>query len=181
MPRDIWTEYFDWMYNLVCYNETTSYRRLLLKLHDIPFTYMIQRDKNRATDGVSLRFHFCDENDIPLEVLNHVLGNKPCSVLEMMVALARRIEESIMADPGIGNRTGLWFFEMLSSLHLILMDDSAYDEKEVERAINLLLSRGYSYNGDGGLFTLRRPLFDMRRMEIWYQMNGYLNEYSGYD
>ena len=179
-PIEIQDGYFQWMYNLVCYNETTSYQKLLRKLHDIPFTYTIMKDKNRAVDGANLRFRYGDEHDISSEEIEFAFGNMDCSVLEMMVALAKRIEESIMTDPDIGDRTGMWFFKMLSSLHLILMDDSSFDSRFVEDAVNLFLSHQYSYNGDGGLFALERPLFDARRMEIWYQMNGYLNEYLGY-
>lgn len=46
------------------------------------------------------------------------LDNRPCSVLEMIIALAIRLEEHIMDDPDIGNRTGQWFWDMIVSLGL---------------------------------------------------------------
>lgn len=38
--------------------------------------------------------------------------------LEMIIALAIRLEEHIMDDPDIGNRTGQWFWDMIVSLGL---------------------------------------------------------------
>ena len=177
---EIRRDYFNWLYRSVCYNENVSYRKLLLKLHNVPFTYTMEKDKNREADGVNLRFRYGEDRNVSDIDIEDSLCTVPCSVLEMMVALAIRIEEHIMNDPDQGDQTGKWFFEMLSSMHLIFMDDSMYNEHFVDEAINILLSRQYDYNGDGGLFTIRRPLMDVRRMEIWYQMNGYFNEYLGY-
>jgi hypothetical protein len=93
-----------------------------------------------------------------------------------MVALADRMENHIMYDPTTGDRTGLWFWTMISSMHLSHMNDDNYDEDEVDRAIDIMIERKYSYNGEGGLFTLENPDGDMRDTEIWYQMNWWVSE-----
>ena len=49
-------------------------------------------------------------------------------------------------------------------------------KKAVHKAKPCLLYTSYAPDGKGGLFTIRNPRFDMRSMEIWYQMNCYLNE-----
>ena len=57
----ITNEYFDWMYDLACkdrYPEQISYRKLFVLLHDTEFIYSIPRDKNRAEDGIDLRYRF---------------------------------------------------------------------------------------------------------------------------
>ena len=46
-------------------------------------------------------------------------------------------------------------------------------------AIMTLYRREYSYYGEGGLFTVHNPKFDMRETEIWYQFMWYLNEKLG--
>ena len=39
-----------------------------------------------------------------------------------------------------------------------------------------VLERKYSRNGDGGLFTVNHSRYDLRSVEIWYQMCWYLDE-----
>lgn len=104
------------------------------------------------------------------------LNDRPCSVLEMMVALSARCEEHIMDDPDSGNRTGKWFFDMILSLGLINMQDERFDALYARAAISRFLRREHAANGCGGLFTLRYHSADMRRVEIWYQAMWYLDE-----
>lgn len=94
----------------------------------------------------------------------------------MMIALAIRCEEHIMDDPDIGNRTGQWFWNMIVNLGLGSMNDSKFDRDYVEDIVQKFLDRKYSRNGDGGLFTVNRSRYDLRSVEIWYQMCWYLDE-----
>ena len=48
-------QYFEWMYDILCWNSRKSYRKLLSTLHNIDFVYDIPMDGNRAEDGISLR------------------------------------------------------------------------------------------------------------------------------
>ena len=60
--------YFEWLYNFVCvgrYRRPISYRKLLMFLHDTEFISVLPMDKNRAEDGMSLRYQFLD-NYIPI-------------------------------------------------------------------------------------------------------------------
>lgn len=170
-------EYFEWMCGLICgnrYAEAVSYRKLLAYLHSIEFTYSIPRDKNRAEDGLDLRYRFTYETNIK-HAEDYIHG--PCSVLEMMVALAIRCEENIMDDPSYGNRTGQWFWGMIVNLGLGFMTDSRFDEKFVDDVIFRFLNREYEPNGKGGLFTVRNCKYDLRTVEIWYQMCWYLDTF----
>ena len=170
-------EYFEWMCGLICgnrYAEAVSYRKLLAYLHSIEFTYSIPRDKNRAEDGLDLRYRFSYETNIK-HAEDYIHG--PCSVLEMMVALAIRCEENIMDDPSYGNRTGQWFWGMIVNLGLGFMTDSRFDEKFVDNVIFRFLNREYEPDGKGGLFTVRNCKYDLRTVEIWYQMCWYLDTF----
>lgn len=170
-------EYFEWMCGLICgnrYAEAVSYRKLLAYLHSIEFTYSIPRDKNRAEDGLDLRYRFAYETNIK-HAEDYIYG--PCSVLEMMVALAIRCEENIMDDPSYGNRTGQWFWGMIVNLGLGFMTDSRFDEKFVDDVIFRFLNREYEPDGKGGLFTVRNCKYDLRTVEIWYQMCWYLDTF----
>lgn len=103
------------------------------------------------------------------------LDNRPCSVLEMLIALAFRCEEHIMTDPDIGNRMGQWFWNMIVSLGLGSMSDSRFDAAYTDDVISRFMNRKYKRNGEGGLFTVERCKYDMRTVEIWWQMNWYLD------
>lgn len=167
-------DYFEWLCKLIDskrFSRHISYRKLLMRLHDIEFTWTVPHDDNRADDGIQLRRRFAlDYEDRTLS--NYISG--PCSVLEMMVALAIRCEETIMDDAAMGNRTGQWFWGMIHNLDLNSMTDSKFDRNYVDDAIARLLNREYEPDGRGGLFTVKRCTRDMRTVEIWCQLSWYL-------
>lgn len=171
--------YFNWMCQLVSvrrYSKGRSYRKLLQFLHRVDFYYIIPMDSNREADGIDLRYRFGYENSYEESMIASFLDDRPCSVLEMMIALAIRCEENIMDDPDIGDRAGQWFWSMIVNLGLEDMDDVKYNESYIDRAINRFLNREYKRNGEGGLFTVRHSGRDLRNVEIWYQMCWYLDE-----
>lgn len=163
-------EYFNWLCRFVSGKKKSkygSYEKLLHILHNTDFTWTIPMDSNRADDGMGLRRRF--GIDIP---------DKPCSVLEMAVALAIRCERSVMWNPDIGDRTGQWFWEMITNLGLGTMTDERFDETKTREIISRLLERRYEPDGKGGLFTVRNSRFDLRTVEIWYQAMWRLEEAS---
>lgn len=179
MHDEIRDDYFGWLYDTVCrrrYSERISYRRLLTHLHSIKFRYSIPRDGNRAEDGENLRYRYTLDRgyDLYQESAIYIL-DFPCTVLEMMVALAIKCEENIMDDPSIGNRTAQWFWGMVVSLGLGSMTDDKYDERTVDGIIERFLDRDYEPNGKGGLFTIRNYDGDLRDAEIWHQLCWYLD------
>lgn len=180
MTRDeLNNAYFEWMYQLVCgeqHSKRLFYRKLLYLLHDMEFTYTIPMDGNRAEDGTDLRYRFGYENAYESSMIATYLDDQPCSVLEMMVALAIRCEEHIMDDPDIGDRTGQWFWNMIVNLGLGSMSDTNFDRDQVEKIIHKFLNHEYKRNGEGGLFTVKHIRINMRSVEIWYQMCWYLDE-----
>jgi hypothetical protein len=92
----------------------------------------------------------------------------------MMVALAIRCE-SVMDDTSFGDRTGQWFWGMISSLGLGSMNDSRFDIDYVEDCVTRFLERDYEPDGRGGLFTIRHCDRDMRDVEIWTQLWLYID------
>lgn len=179
MQDRIINEYFAWLCRVVCgdrYSKRISYKKLLAHLHDIEFTYLIRADRNRAEDGVDLRHRFTVVNgyeDSYHAIMDALDG--PCSVLEMMVALSIRCEETIMDDPDIGDRTGQWFWGMIVNLGLGAMNDSRFNSLLVDEAVSRFLNRDYEPDGRGGLFRIRNCDTDLRSVEIWYQLCWYLD------
>ena len=175
-------DYFDWMYEIVCgdrFSKNISYRKLFQYLHTIEFTWIIPRDSNRAEDGIDLRYRYAYFNplisDEDIDYVREYLGG-PCSVLEMMVAIAIRCEEEIMDDPTIGDRTGQWVWRMINNLDLSAMSDDRFDEEYVWSAIQTFLNRDYAPDGTGGLFVVRHSDYDMRNIEIWTQLSYFIGE-----
>lgn len=179
LEEKIFSEYVDWMYDLVCndrYSRRLSYRTLFSYLNETPFEYTIPMDGNRAEDGTDLRYRFGRENGYSDQTIATYLDVEPCSVLEMMIALAFRIEDQIMWNPDVGDRTGQWFWEMIVNLGLGQMHDGNFDLHEFHKIMNRLIDRKYKRNGEGGLFKISDRSIDMRTTEIWYQMQYYLGE-----
>lgn len=176
--KEMVQDYFEWLFELVTKNrfsEQISYENLLLHLYNTEFTWIIPKDQNRASDGIDLRRRYADAKHISANYVIDILSSKPCSVLEMMVALAIRCEETIMDNPEMGDRTTQWFWAMVVSLGLGSMTNETYDEKEVSNIVTIFLQREYAPNGKGGLFTIKNTKKDLRDVEIWHQLCWYLD------
>lgn len=168
---EIEEKYFDWMYKAVIKSENhVSYRKLLSILYSREFYYSIQMDKNRKNDGIYLRGEFIQENpEYYVDEFDENLSNF-CSVLEVMVALSRRIEQEYLGE------TADWFMQMLENMGINDLDDDHFDPEIAEKSVDILLGRRYLRSGKGGLFALNDPPEDLRNVEIWQQMQLYLCE-----
>lgn len=177
MVNDVKKDYFSWMLEKVgATKRRPSYFKLLNELYETEFEFYIEMDGNRYDDGIDLRYRYAYENNISYGEIAIEMDRQWCSILEMMVALAIDCEEHIMYDPEIGERTSYWFWGMIDSLGLTNQDDDHYKPATVKHVIKKFLKREYKPNGSGGLFTLKHPREDLRKVEIWYQLNWYLDE-----
>ena len=134
-------------------------------------------DSNRAGDGLGLRYRFSDLKRYRYEDVEAALP-ETCSMLEMMIALALRCEETIMDNPQKGNRTKQWFWQMVASLGLSSMTDDNYDRRYVRLILNQFMRNDYEPDGHGGLFTIHGSKDDLRNVEIWVQLLWYLDTIS---
>lgn len=185
--QEVRKDYFEWLYNLVCKERshyTVSYKKLFEYLHGVEFVYLIRNDANRAKDGADLRYRFAtlefDErySHNIVDILDEDFGDSSCSVLEMMIALAVRCEETIMDDPKYGDRTSQWFWGMVRNLGIGNMTDDIFDEDYVNHIICDFLNRHYMPDGQGGLFYIRDCDEDLREIEIWTQLCWYLDNFT---
>lgn len=162
-------KYFEWLVNIITDNHPNLgiswFSRLLEHMYNVEFIWLIDMDVNRAEDGLSLRYRYSKDFEL----------KKKCSLLEMMVALALRCEESIMDNPKYGNRTSQWFWIMISNMGLGGMTDDNYDDEYVEYIIDRFLNREYFPDGKGGLFIIKDCPYDVRELEIWVQLSWYMN------
>lgn len=161
-----------------------KYRRLMAVLSSIEFVWIHPMDENRAIDGLELRSDFTDETELYLDGRSGLPVK--CSVFEMMAALAIRVENRIMRNLSVGDRTGVWFMDMLRNLGLDRLSDDVWgptDEEFVLDVVHDMLYRDYKSNGEGGLFPLkgRNRGKNQRNEQIWNQCMAYLSENYGND
>jgi hypothetical protein len=192
-------EYFLWLADKVRpVRETQAFKRywkLYHLLHVIEFTWptWVMMDENRAADGIALREHFIrDTRYTPEEWAygptkhdwdNFIESPEPCSVFEMLVAFAEKLNEYVIVDQ---RSCSPWFWEMAKNLRLERYDDQHWEEPTVRRIIERLVNRHYRANGAGGLFPVNDPAthgirgdsLDQRKCELWNQANTYINEMS---
>lgn len=144
------------------------YTTVLNMLYDTEFISRIDEDINRIIDAQELR------RDLQGPVI------RPISVLEVMIALAKRCHEDIMYGSCIEDgesSTAYWFWIMMKNSGLDqLTDNYIYIEQAFNDIIKPILHRTYCYNGEGGFFPLHHPEMDQRFCELWYQLNAYLLE-----
>lgn len=176
----LWWEYYRYLYQMICgvnasVSKTIQWKRLTAHLFQTPFRYSyIAMDGNRLEDGLALRDRFGDYAGHSQHTLT-LLDQYECSVLEVMIALALRMEEETMASSEFGDRTNQWFWYMIVSLGLSGMTDTDYNADYVDMVLNRFMDREYSPDGNGSLFYVPGTKKDFRNIEIWYQMCEYLN------
>lgn len=151
-----------------------DYTKLLKVLYNMEFYWIVSFDQNRASSGLALRREYEKEfGGNPYEILDG-----QCSVLEMMVALAVDCEDRIMGDVrnSYEDNTPRWFWSMIENVGLDNATNDNFDEQRVNDIILRVLNRDYEWNGEGSFFPVIHPMEDMRNVEIWYQLNWWLNE-----
>jgi hypothetical protein len=173
---EIQEDYFQWLCGLVgIATPSHSYWHLARHLHRKEFYWTVPNDDNREKDGKKLREEYLDETG----VIGHQYLEGICSVFEMLIALATRMEYILM-DPNEGDRTSKWFFEFIRNLDLEGFTDEDFVDRialyKIDLVVDKMLERGYTHHGVGGIFPIRRTKNDQRKVEIWYQMQAYLDE-----
>ncbi len=147
---------------------TDGERDLFSLLFEYKFVALIPHDDNRAADGERYRESFMDETGTDV---SPYLPFHSCTLFEMLVGLCVRLEFET-AQSRWEKTPREWF--------LILMDNLGIKEgctnSEIRMRVTTFISRHYKSNGDGGLFPLKNPEKDQRRIEIWWQMNAYVME-----
>jgi hypothetical protein len=168
--------YFEWLYKEAVGatrdpNPARSFWMLARQLYEIPFTWSVPNDDNRAEDGKCLRDEFVMETHI--QDVDQDWMDLDCSMLEMLIALSRR------ASFESSGETGDWFWHILRNLQIDRYSDLRYNtgvKADVNRVVERIIYRKYERNGDGGLFPLRNATKDQRKAELLEQMSLYLLE-----
>lgn len=162
--------YFHWLEPQVREggHQRRTYSDVLMLLQTKEFVWQVPNDDNRIQDGLDLRTEFLHEAGAP----SYVVLDAPCSVLEVLVGISRRL--AFMAE---GSQEG-WAWQLLVNLELHRMHDPLSHRKtaQVDEILERLIWRNYNPDGTGGFFPLSWPEEDQTKVEIWYQMSAYVEE-----
>ena len=171
--------YLAWLYGLVSSvqntNPSNNHWKLLRVLYSTAFSGYVPNDDNRSADGKDLRFEFLQTTGYPLYDPYGDWFDLDCSMLEMILALARR---AAFEDESLGSPVE-WFWRMIHNLELDGYTDDIFEiaiQEEVEEVLDRVNRRTYMRNGSGGLFPLQNAQEDQRIIELWTQMSAYLLE-----
>lgn len=69
-----------------------------------------------------------------------------------------------------------WFWIMMENMGLTRYDDEHFDVDDVNRIVDIWLERRFGSDGMGSPFPLQHPFEDQRQIELWQQMQNYVNE-----
>lgn len=171
LPDDV---YLRWLYSQVASvrhkDPSRTYWSLIRHLYTKEFVWLIPNDDNRVEDGRALRYEFMQETGYEFE---REWLRLPCSMLEMLIALSRRLTFEAEGQPRA------WFWHLLRNIGLDKCNDAYLVNQsqllEVDHILDIVIWRQYDWSGHGGLFPLKRePRVHQKDVEIWYQMSAYL-------
>lgn len=150
-------------------NPEKTYQDLIGIMFEKEFGWVIPMDQNRLVDGMDLRVEFAHEVHIHPSAMEP-LG--PCSFLEVLIGLSRR-----MAFVAGGLAPG-WAWQLLSNLELHRFSDpiTRTKHRKVQEIMDTVISRRFAPDGTGGFFPLAWADGDQTQVELWYQLNAYVEE-----
>lgn len=133
-------------------------------------------DENRIEDAFDMREDFISEIFYK-RFDTSVVSDRYASVLEVLLALAIRMEKDILCDPMSNVDHSIdhfWIF--IRNLGIENCRNDAFSEAKVRDKCEKWIRREYDRNGVGSIFPLKKVKKDVRKMEIWGQMQSYVME-----
>ena len=135
--------YLAWLKNLVgCkgyFDENKTYHFLFNRLYEIEFYFTNAMDSNRNTEGRSLRNQWemlVRENYSALDIYSDPNDDydfsaldtySSVSILEVLIAMCIKYENSVAYNPKKGDRTRFWFWNLMQLSGLDAFDDCSYN------------------------------------------------------
>lgn len=147
-------------------DEMNSYSDLFAMLNSFCFVALIHHDEDRILDAEEMRREFVSE--LPNEVAEFPSGP---SVMEVLVALARRLDNVVGYESSSPAR---WFWWMIDSLGMANFKNGTFKQSDGLTILYNFVMRKFEPDGRGS--TCYFPCGkDLRDVDIWYQWMYYLN------
>ena len=171
-------DYVYYLYRIV-QNGGENHRKLCVELFKNRFFITRsapKRDVDREKDGLELRKEWPNDS---LDGEFHII---PCTILEMIIGISKRMSEQLMDEDG-EDKTAQYFWEIIGNLGLDCWDDDNFGwetglaQKKIAKTCEILCKRQYNPDGTGGGMFPMPGVFgiNQKKMEIWYQMQEYIN------
>lgn len=176
--------YYPWLLKRVADERLTDrYSKLFKVLYEtrVNLERMNPYDTERCRDGQTLRYLF---ERAMASYLTGISGREyiefednPCNMLELLVGIASRMEDTIMGSDIQGDRTGQWFWSMMTNLGIGYMSNDKFNVNEYNRCMRMFMTYKYDNEGKGCLFrSSKYTMSQMAEKDIWYQMQAYIND-----
>lgn len=159
-------EYYEWLISQIeVPNNGRTYTELFDLMHNMEFVWTVPNDDNRVQDGLDLRNEFINGEKLELAMAG-------VTFLEVLIGLSRR------AAFTAGGTPQRWAWKLIKNIRLNKNPDPLTPEQsqKVVECLEDVIWRTYKYNGVGGFFPLKNPNEDQTKVELWYQLNAYVNE-----
>ena len=157
-------------------HEAADYCLLLNTLFDIPFRAYVEMDNNRIDDALDMRIEYISNQDYH-RIDYSAVKNRFVSCLEVLISLAKRMENDILCDPMEEiDHSSDHFWMFLRNLDVEKYTNDRFLEAEIRLKVEKFIRREYKKNGVGSIFPVKSDKIDMRKLEIWDQMNRFLME-----
>lgn len=162
--------YISWLSKQIEPNRQRNFDELFHIMHEKTFVYTMANDDSRIQDAHDVRLDYFRNFKVKSYVSTDILG--PISVLEILIALSRRMGFMTSSEP-----SG-WAWVLLKNLELSRYSGRVTRKRaeEIDEILERLIWRHYGPDGGGGFFPLAWPEEDQRKVELWYQMAAYLAE-----
>lgn len=169
--------YFEW---LVKEFNGFRYQKLLWRLFTLGFVNIEggPDDSSRAVEGLELRKIFVER---PFNMANSCGRWDNVSFLEVLMALALKIDDKVMWEARYGDRHVDWFWMFIDNMGFSMATDEVWNreiEAFCEEKVEQIVYREYAEDGDGGIFQVDRRPDDanMRNVDLWRQAMWYFSE-----
>lgn len=175
--------YFDWLRSeaFSIPSERQQYEGVLRVLHDIPFYWVLISDDNRAGDALNFRqyefLHFYEGTEDMDQMILAAWATAAPSVLEVLLGMARRWTFYFEGE------VAFYFGHLFRNMEFFRFPGrvlTGSTKEELRHRVDIWLSRQFQPNGEGSPLPLRQGfdgIPDMRRIDIWSQMNAYSAEH----
>lgn len=157
-------------------HKVVDYSLLLDTLFNIPFNAYIDMDNNRIQDAICMREEYLETDKMRGFDVSAV-EDRYISAFEVLFALAKRLENDILCDPMEEiDHSADHFWMFLKNLGVEKCSNGRFSEAIVRDKVEKWVRREYQKDGFGSIFPVTKPKCDMRKLEIWDQMNAFLME-----
>ena len=179
--------YLRWLESFVVASDYKgkSYEKLCNLLMKLPFISSpeIPLDENRKCDVQSLlrETYIQSQSEWYRLETDEVLEfpKMPVTFLELIISLAMRIDMDFMREINDVDNSRVYFWVIINNLGFLKYDDDSWTEDsiiEIVNRVNIVQERKYDFNGNGGLFPLKRAEVDQRTVQIWNQLCTFVDE-----